>query len=82
MRVCGDWQRGPDHVFDLAHFGSLIRRRDRDRMPLMPGPRGSADPVHIIFRIFGKIVIDHELNARNVDSSRGNIGCDQHAVLS
>ena len=55
----GNRQSGAHQPFDIPHFAALIRGGKRNSAAFMAGPGGPADPVNIIFRVFGKIVIYH-----------------------
>jgi hypothetical protein len=43
------------------------------------GTAGTADPVDIILRMAGKVVIDHVGNAFHIDSTRSDVGRDKDA---
>src|SRR5262245_41480527 len=42
-------QRASRQLLDVAQIGPLLVAAERDRGPGGPGPRGSADAVHVIF---------------------------------
>ena len=42
------------------------------------GPSCSADPMHIVFRMSGKVVVDHMRDPLHVNSPGGDVSGDQH----
>ncbi len=70
------------HPFDISDVGPLIRHRKADRVPRVARPAGTTDPVDIILRLIRKIVIDHQLNPRDIESSGRDIRGDEYAVFA
>ena len=38
--------------------------------------------MHVVFRVEGELVVDHGRERLNVQTARGDIGCDHHARLT
>ena len=67
--------------FDLSDMIPLVRHGKADRVPRIARPAGPADPVDIILRLVRQIVIDHQLNPRDIDASGRDIRRDKYAVF-
>ena len=46
------------------------------------GPRGAADAMDIVLGRVRQIVVDHPLNAGDVDAAGGDVGGDENAVAA
>jgi hypothetical protein len=60
-------------------MGEIIMRKEADRFANSLSAASTADPVHIIFGVTGKVVINHVGDAFHIDSSRRDISCDEDA---
>ena len=63
-------------------MGEIIMRKEADRFANSLSAASTADPVHIIFGVTGKVVIDYVGNTFHIDSARRDIGCDENADTS
>jgi hypothetical protein len=77
-----DGQCELDKFFNIPDIVALVRCRKRDGTPFMPRTRCATYAVYVIFRVFGKIVVDYEFYANDVDSSSRDISCDKHPVFA
>jgi hypothetical protein len=73
-------QRPLDELFNIFYIAFLVGRRKRDRVPLLPRPGRAAYAVHVVFCVFGQVVINNQLYAGNVYAPCGDIGGDKHPV--
>jgi hypothetical protein len=60
-------------------MGEIIMSKEADRFTNCLSAASTADPVHIIFGVTGKVVINHVGDAFDIDSSRRDISCDEDA---
>jgi hypothetical protein len=60
----------------------VIVGQEADRFSYGLGTAGTADPVYIILRMAGKVVIDHVGNAFHIDSTRSDVGRDKDTDTS
>ena len=60
-------------------MGEIIMGKEADRFANCLSAASTADPVHIIFGVTGKVVINHVGDAFDIDSSRRDISCDEDA---
>jgi anti-sigma factor RsiW len=59
-----------------AKLISLIGRTKRNCQSAKACPAGTTNTVNIGFRCVGQIKIDNMAQASNIDTTRGNIGCN------
>ena len=72
--------RGLDHPADLHKLADLPpAAADGDRLARFPGPAGAADPVDIILAALRDVVVDHIIDAGDVDAPGGHVGGHQNA---
>ena len=69
-------------MFDCLQGRQFLAARERERVANVLRAAGASDPVHVIFRMLGHIVIDHVTDSGNVQAARGNIGRDHHFVFA
>ena len=69
-------------VLDVADLAAIAMLGDRDGQAVAAGAAGAADAMHVVFRHFGQIVIDHMRDRRHIDAARGDVGGHQHAQLA
>src|SRR6185369_10974499 len=50
----------------------------------LAGPRGTAGPVQVVLGVLGRVNVDDEVDAVDVDAARGHVGRDEyvHATLA
>ena len=60
-------------------MGKIIMSKEADRFSHCLSAASTADPVHIILGMTGKVVIDHVGDAFHIDSARSDIGRDKDA---
>ncbi len=78
----GNGQCCPYQFLDVPDIAALVGRGKGDSMSFLSGPGRAADAVDIVFRIFRKVIIDDQLDSRNVDTPGGNIRRYQDPVPS
>lgn len=66
----------------MPDFVVLIRCRKCDSVAGMASAACAPDPVYIIFRKFGNVIVDDKLDIFYIDAARSNVGRDQDAVQS
>ena len=71
-----------DKPFDTPYPVLLLWQDKRDRVPLGSSSRRTTDAMDVILGLPGEIVVHHKLDAANIDAARGNISCDEHAILA
>ena len=54
-----------DEVLDLLEELDVVLRHHADRAPGAPGARRSADAVHVVLRVHGDVVVQHQVHAGN-----------------
>jgi hypothetical protein len=54
----------------------LVRLRQRHDQAGGASPRGPAGAVQVVLVIAGRIEVDHELDAADIDPARGDVGRD------
>src|SRR5689334_15220801 len=68
-----------DESFEGAQRAVVFRGDKADRFADGMGAAGAANPVHVIFRVHRKIVVHDVGNAFDVDTTRRNVGGDEHS---
>src|SRR3989344_9299722 len=71
-----------DEPLDAAAPALFLRQGKRYGMPLGARAGGATDPVDVIPRMRGQVVIQHELDPLDVNAPRGDVRRDEHPVLS
>ncbi|MNE02869.1 hypothetical protein D3C80_953530 [compost metagenome] len=61
------------------HF---LWRTQADRQAAQAGTAGTADAVHVHFRIERQLVVDHQLQLFNIQTARSNVSCYQHPAAA
>lgn len=73
---------GGMHQFvDCFPLGGVGSGYDVDGATFRTCAGRSSDTVNIVFGTLRQIIVDNMLNMRNVQSSRGNVGCYQNTVF-
>src|SRR5260370_21738304 len=62
---------------DVAQVRTLVLRAERQRGSAGAGACGSPDPMHVALRHVRDLEIDDVRHAVDIDTARGNVGCDQ-----
>jgi hypothetical protein len=62
-------------VLNTAHFMTLAMHGQGVSQTIAPSTTGTANTVHVIFRLHRQIVINSVANSLHVDTACGNIGC-------
>ena len=81
LGMLGNGQGRPHQPLEIFNVCPLVRSGKADRVPRVARPAGPADPVDIILRLVRQIVIDHQLNPRDIDASGRDIRRDKYAVF-
>ena len=71
-----------DVAFDLTNFKGIIALRERDRNPFATRTAGTANTMHIVFRLHRQAVIEYVRNRRYVNPTRRHVGRNQHTHTS
>ncbi|VVE20874.1 hypothetical protein PEP31012_03141 [Pandoraea eparura] len=67
-----------DETFDLREQLMLVHAHERHRLAVCASASRAADAVHIVFRHFRQVEVDHMGQLVDVDAACGDIGRDQH----
>src|SRR5574337_581011 len=68
----------PDVPLDRVKRQYIFLVGEANRLAGRPGPRCPADPVDVIFRVLGQVVVDHMANRLDMQSARCDIGRHQY----
>ena len=60
----------------------VLFTHEGERIAISQSPTGSSNSVSVGFRSFRNIEIHHMGDAGNINSSRSDVGCDHHLILS
>ena len=60
-----------DKMFDCLQSGEFLAIHESESVADIVRPVGVSDAVHVVFRMFGYIVIDTVTYAGNIESARG-----------
>jgi len=71
-----------DRAFDRAKIPLIIRRDEREGRAGHFGPRRPPDTMDVIVGLRRDVEVDDVAERRDVDSPRGDVGRDEHAVLA
>ncbi len=71
-----------DHAFDVAQMTNVTRFAERNRNTFGTAATGTANAVHIVFRIGRQVIVDDMRDARDVNPTRCNVSCDQDRELA
>ena len=69
-------------MFDCLQRLQLLAAHECERVTDILRASGATDPVHIILRMLGHIVIDHVTHTGDVEPPRCNIGRHHHFVFA
>tara|TARA_B100000161_G_C33357953_1_gene327648 strand:+ start:157 stop:648 length:492 start_codon:yes stop_codon:yes gene_type:complete len=67
-----------DDAFDVAQQTNVTRFAERNRGTFGATTTGTADTVDIAFRIVRQVIVDDMRDARNVNTTCGNVGRNQN----
>jgi len=76
------FQLAVDELLDGGNIECVILICKADRGAGRAGPAGTADPVHVIFRIMRQCKIDDMVHTLDVNTASGHIRCNQDPDLS
>jgi len=65
-------------ALDVANLETITETRERDGEALTTRATGAADAMDVVFRFHRQTVVDDVRDARNVDTTSGNVGRDQN----
>jgi hypothetical protein len=71
-----------DKLFQQTQLALIFRRDKTDRVTHRMGATRSANPVNVILRVHGKVVVNHVRDAIDINAARGDIGGHKHAHRS
>lgn len=74
--------RQPGKLLDVAQVTAFLVAAQRDRYAGRTGARRSADAVNIVFGDIRQLEVDDVRYAFHIDSSRGNVGSDEHPAAA
>ena len=74
----GSRQRPLDELLDVAQELVLVDADERDRLARGAGAARAPDPVDVIVRHVGQVVVDDVRQLVDVDAARRDVGGDQH----
>ena len=69
-------------MFDRLQRGDFLAVHQGESITDILGAARPADPMDVIFRMLGHIVIDHVAHAGDVESARGDVGRDHHFIFA
>jgi hypothetical protein len=75
-------QAATDVSFDGMQLRALFRCGETRGVPGCSGARGAADAMHIVLGRVREIVVDHSLDAADVDAAGRDVGRHQDAVTA
>ena len=75
------WDDAVDQVLDRGERLTLIGTDEQVGDAVLAHPSGPADPVDIVLRIVGHVVIDDVADALDIDAAADDVGGDQHGDL-
>ena len=76
----GYWYLLSYKPFYVSDIPLLVGHSERDCSADHAGAAGAAYAVDIVLRVVGKVVVYDEPYSMNINSSSGDVGCDQYAV--
>ena len=65
-------------TLNRAHQTALGRIDQRHRKTGTPGAAGTADAMHVVFRLARRVEVDHMADTGDIDAARGDVGSNQH----
>lgn len=65
----------------LEHLLVLVVRDKRDRKTLGPEPARTADPVEVRVGVSGRVIVDDNVDALDVDTATKHVGRDEDSLL-
>jgi hypothetical protein len=68
-----------NEMLDTAHFMTFAMHGQGISQAIAPCTAGTANTVHVVFRLHRQIVVNRVANGLHVDTARGDIGSHQHA---
>ncbi len=71
-----------DEALERAQGAVIIRSDEADRVADGQGPARAADPVDVILRVHGKVVIDDVRDAVDIDAAGGDVGSHEDPDLA
>ena len=76
------WRDHPvDQVLDRGERLALVGANEQVGNAVLAHPSGPADPVDVVLRIVGHVVIDHVADALDIDAAADDVGGHQHRDL-
>ena len=69
-------------MFDCLQGRQFPTARERERVANVLRAAGASDPVHVIFRMLGHIVIDDVTDSCDVEAARRDVGRYHHFILA
>src|SRR3970282_434590 len=67
----------PGVTLDISQLLAILRRREGYRNALGARAAGTADAMHVVFRVLRQVIINDMGDAGDVDAARGHVGRDQ-----
>src|SRR5450759_3386359 len=76
------WQSLPNGALDLTELAFLFSRDEGEGFTGHLGARGAADAMDVVIRRQRHVEVDDVAELLDVDTARGDVGRDEHAVRS
>jgi hypothetical protein len=72
-------QSPADKSFQRAQRGMILRSREAERFTDRHRPPRPSNPMDVILRVFGKVIVHHVRDAVDVNAARRNVRRHEHA---
>src|SRR5262245_61845260 len=80
--IAASLQLGTDVLLDSVQEFLFVEGNEGDGVAGRFGAAGAADAVDIVFGVAGHVVVHHVRDAFDVETARGDVGGNEHAVLA
>ena len=71
-----------DETLDRLQRGDFLAVHEREGVADILRTTGAADAMHVIFGMLRHIVINDVTDTGDIETARGDVGCDHHFVLA